>query len=142
MYKNVGKEIKRWASVFVVLMAIPSVLLGILAMALGKEWGILVGIVIIAVGIVLARFFGMFMYGFGEITENVMELKRMRQQANNGKHSPEGGEPAPVSDAVESDSEGVVKSFSNGTWVCPNCYHANAKGTTVCKFCHSEFTVE
>ena len=81
MFKRVGKEIRTWAKVLVILEMIPIVLAGI-ACALyfimdgyGDEFvviGILCGILIIVVGYFLARLSAIILYSWGELVERTV----------------------------------------------------------------------
>ena len=83
MFKNVGKEIKNWASVYIMLMMIPAVILSLfLVVWFTFEWkaaGFLLSFIpscmYLIVTFILARRSTMEMYAFGEITENVAQIR-------------------------------------------------------------------
>jgi hypothetical protein len=93
MFKRVGKEIRTWAKVLVILEMIPIVLAGILCALYfieegpGEEFiviGILCGILIIVLGYFLARLSAIILYSWGELVERVVcideRLEKMEQR--------------------------------------------------------------
>ena len=92
MFKRVGKEIRTWAKVLVILEMIPIVLAGI-ACALyfimdgyGDEFvviGILCGILIIVVGYFLARLSAIMLYSWGELVERTVCIDERLEKLEN-----------------------------------------------------------
>lgn len=86
MFKRVGKEIKTWAKVLVILQMIPVVLLGLAACCGGfvisdgmneslyAVVGIVVGILIIVLGYLLARLSAILLYAKGEAVDRLMRI--------------------------------------------------------------------
>ena len=81
MFKRVGKEIRIWAKVLVILEMIPIVLAAIVCALycitegpsdIGVVLGIALGILIIVVGYFLARLSAIMLYSWGELVERVV----------------------------------------------------------------------
>lgn len=81
MFKNVGREIRIWAKVLVVLQMIP-VTIGAVAVALAMISrsskllvpAILLGIIIMVVGFFIARLGGLLLYSWGEMVVRVSDI--------------------------------------------------------------------
>ena len=75
MYNNVGRELKNWAKLVVILLEIPSGIAGALLFYLigieGEEiiLGLLVGALVAVLGYYIARLVGIAIYAFGELVE-------------------------------------------------------------------------
>lgn len=78
MFKRVGKEIRVWAKVLVILQMIPIVIAGIVCAVAGFMYdtsfgviGIIAGILVIVLGYLLARLSAIMLYSWGEVVERV-----------------------------------------------------------------------
>lgn len=81
MFKRVGKEIKTWARVLVVLEMIPVVMAGVALAIMAGVYdeellilGILGGIVVILLGYFLVRLANIMLYAKGELVDRVMRI--------------------------------------------------------------------
>lgn len=93
MFKRVGKEIRVWAKVLVILQMIPIVLAGIVCAIAGFTYdvvygvlGIIAGILFIVLGYLLVRLSAIILYSWGELVERVVcideKLEKMNRAAS------------------------------------------------------------
>ncbi|MBO5129250.1 MAG: hypothetical protein J6B95_02755 [Oscillospiraceae bacterium] len=79
MFKNVGKELKNWARIIVILMTVPSVLVSILLIVIFAEQdltflGIVFGVIVIALGYFFARLSAIMLYAYGELVDRTESI--------------------------------------------------------------------
>lgn len=93
MFKRVGKEIKTWAKVLVILEMIPIVIAGVavamLAFAYDEELiipGILCGILIVVLGYFIARLSSIMLYAKGELVDRVMRIDEKLERMEKMQH--------------------------------------------------------
>lgn len=88
MYDNIGSKIKTLAKVVFVIMAILSVILGIVVAATAvedyNEEKAPLGLLIAGIGILLSWVGTFFLYGFGQLIENSDILVREAKKQSNG----------------------------------------------------------
>ncbi len=105
MFKNVGREIRIWAKVLVILQMIP-VAIGAIAVAFAMISqdpdltvpAILVGIIILVVGFFIARLGGLLLYSWGEMVVRVSAIDDKLNRMNPPMpYMPDPYAPAPYS---------------------------------------------
>ena len=145
MYPDVGKEIKKVAKTAVVLMTIPAVLLAIAVFAICATTndglyvllGLAAGAGIISVGYFSAKMAMMLLYGYGELIDEVKEIRQTVNPRKNSRKKTDrkpsmnpNDEPAPANEPSVSRNE-------DGSWTCLFCDHINAPNAKSCTQCHT-----
>ena len=75
MYDNIGKKLKGFAKTIFAICLIASVIGGIAIMAIDGDLAI-IGIIVMAVGILVSWISTWFLYGFGEIVDKVCDIEK------------------------------------------------------------------
>lgn len=92
------------------------------------EFNFLLFIVILAGGVLASFISSLFLYAFGDITENIQRIAKATEKTAAPANA------APSKPAVFSNSN--ARLFNNGdTWVCEKCKTENPKSAMYCKNC-------
>lgn len=75
MYSNIGKKIKGLVKVAFVLVALASVITGIVFICVGDLEDV-IGLIIAVAGTIIAWISSWFLYGFGELIDKVSDIER------------------------------------------------------------------
>lgn len=129
MYKDVGKEIKFWAKVSVVLLTIPFVLVGIFVWLLLIEArsgfvGFFVGLIVALIGYFFARLGSILLYGYGELIDRTCSIDEKLG-------------PAKRADTVQSEVKKVSSPSKTMNCFCPNCGKENYYSNQKCDKCYT-----
>lgn len=148
MFKNVGREIRTWAKVFLVLQMIP-IVVGAVAAAwylidLNQEYmvlGILAAVVIVLVGYLLARFSTILLYSWGELIVRVTSIDE-KLSAGNAPVAPPTymppayvHTPAPMPLAQRKEEKAAPEKPAEEPWICPSCGTKNLPFGRWCEHC-------
>lgn len=143
MYPEVGKKIKTLAKVAVIILTIPSALLGIgifawFAQSEGMAAvGFFIGIGVIALGYFSAWLNGILLYAYGELVDKISSIEsyltgRKPVMGKTVKTAPVNGKNVNL----------VVPRNPDGSWDCPFCNTRNAPDAVCCQQCHTMVTRE
>ena len=135
MYKNAGREIKDWVQIFVVIATLPSLLLGILFMiALAQQdaliFGIMIAVIVTAIGYWIARFSGLIVYAYGEIADRILQIDE-RLASQSAKAEQENSEENQMS------KEDDVQQPVSEKWACEVCGQTNSSKSKWCARCNA-----
>ncbi len=144
MYMHPGKEIKINAGILTILWSIPDVLIGISVILLSysldgilHETGLIhfigwvLGIVIIVVGVWIARIHGSMMYGFGIIVDRFEHMKA-EYFSDNITYIDDLGEEEYKEEPVFKENKKKPASPTQ-PWECPFCGHKNSAKAKKCQ---------
>lgn len=143
MYSEVGKKIKVLAKVIVIIMTIPSVLLGIgifVWLAQFEELaavGFFIGIGVIALGYFFAWLSRILLYAYGELVDKTVSIESYL-----AGRKPVMEKPVKTVPVKEKDVNLVVPRNPDGSWDCPFRNTRNAPDAVCCKQCHIMVTRE
>lgn len=111
MFDNIGGKIKGFTKFVSGLGIIASVVLGL---AIGATGGFLIGVVVAVIGSLVSWISGFMMYGFGELVDAAMQMKRMYSYT---------------------EGASIIKAEVNKPWVCKHCGQENSIVSAQCKGC-------
>ena len=138
MYKDVGKELKRCAEIIVVLLTVPSILVGIAVLAVLADndlmiLGLIAAAVVIGIGYFFARLLAMGLYAFGELVDRVCAMEeRSREKKPDNEKTKTDEKTKPSEESIP------VVERKNGTWQCLYCDHKNPSKLKYCEKCGFE----
>lgn len=140
MFKDVGKELKNWARVVVLLHTFPYAVIGvILWIILSQEdlaiLGFAVGAVIVAYGYILSRFKGIELYAYGELVDCVSIMKNHFCGENNSEMLKTAQDLHTNSEAARMEKDAKIHK-PEGAWTCMICGHTNGANVKWCESCH------
>ncbi|MBO4938727.1 MAG: hypothetical protein J6C98_06990 [Oscillospiraceae bacterium] len=93
MFNHVGRELKNWARVIVILLTVPAVIIGfLLLVTFAYEdmllLGLIIGILVPGLGYFFARLAAIMLYAYGELVDraesidNKMELSKGKESSD------------------------------------------------------------
>lgn len=121
MFENIGQKIKGLSKIIFTAGVILAVIIGIILFCLLIEDGVLAvlsAVACIGIGILLSWLSVMLLYGYGDMVQNISDIRNQLYVANDTKS------PQNKTDVV-----------SKPHWVCKNCGRQNAAGSTSCWNC-------
>ena len=137
MFNNVGREIKGWAKLLLVLLTIPWIVagFGVVAMMLEMDedlmiLGLILGLTVAGFGYVLARFSAMFIYAYGQLVETVDAM-------NETLRSMRPSDSAASSYQPHAEPQTPISIPETNVWFCGTCGERNEGGTLLCKRCNT-----
>ena len=143
MYPDVGNEIKKLAKTVVILVTIPAVLIAIVLFALCATTnqglyvllGLAVGAGIIGVTYFFGRMAMILLYGYGELIDEVKEIRQKINPQTNPTPSPKPKANRNPNTNPNKDPALLVTRNSDGTWNCAFCDHLNKADAKSCAEC-------
>ena len=75
MFENIGKKIKGLVKTIFIIESVASVIIGIVILALSEEFNI-IGLLVMAGGILVAWLSSWLLYGYGEIIDKLTDIER------------------------------------------------------------------
>ena len=155
MYENAGRSIKSVVTVAVIVMMVLSVIGGIIVMAEGGV-GVILGLIVMALGCFSAWLSGLLLYAYGEITDRLISIDENLEAINyrqsvaapttasvnrptpsaSSYHAPSAAQSyntIPAWKRVQLEQEAKARSKSNT--YCAVCGHDNTPGTRFCVKC-------
>lgn len=137
MFNNVGREIKGWARLLLILLTIPWIIAGLGVVAMIAEMdedliilGLILGVVVAGFGYLLARFSAMFIYAYGQLVETVDSMNETLRSMRSSDSA------APSCQPHAGPATPPPVPASN-VWFCGTCGERNEGGTLLCKRCNT-----
>lgn len=125
LFENAGTKIKSWAFGLFIVEAVAAFISGVAVMTSNDE-GFLLGLLVMAVGFLVAFITGLFLSAFGELVESSTENKNINAKILAKLEAQEKAAAAQLKDAAVTNSE---------TWHCTACGAENSKNYYQCKKC-------
>lgn len=140
MYDNIGSKIKTLAQVVFIIMAVISIISGVLILFI-VNYGFIIGILTAGIGVLLSWVGTFFLYGFGQLIENSDILVREAKKQSNGiqRISTESNENDISTEKVAESMKKLKANRSNTSTNIKRCPHCGERVTSkVCDVCGKE----
>ena len=140
MYDNIGSKIKTLAQVVFIIMAVISIISGVIII-FSDDGAFIIGILTAGIGVLLSWIGTFFLYGFGQLIENTDILVRESKKQSNGiqKISTESNENDISTKKVAESMKNSQASSSNTSATVKRCPLCGERITSkTCNFCGTE----